>query len=687
MSFFSGISSFLGFSKQASRARSEEDEQKAGERRAQEYNRRRDEHSAAHGGLADDERFGGGFRDDDERQAALQSVFQRPPINGFSPADPRDVFMTPGMEQSLAGDIRRRTCSVPSSPTMDAGVPNVPQRPVGAPMEQRAVHAGAVSNGTNGFGFDPIRKYGINDRVLKHYQSRCFITWNSCALIAGHELITDACSIPAEDAMAHGYHLSCVSWTHNSGDQHEESEADFLKNVKRAATKMGIDRLAVRLCTKNAIFGTIVAIPVMKVTDEDGKDVLDESGSPAKFDYSQEYDPDKITRNSYCGFSVVEPQWLTYEFDSESSMDPTSMHFYEPTYIVKADGTKIHRSWVIRLTYKEVPDILKPTYYFGGLSLTQMMYERMWCADKIANEAPLLAMTKRLLIADGNMDQMIADPKKTNVFFRAINYFRDNFAVFVKKPSAQVQQLDTSLADLTPVTMAQYQLCAAIAQIPVTKLLKNVPSGLQATGQYEWDDYAQKLIGIQENQLRPFLERHYELYCRSNYWTEDGHQRTDISLAVEFEAIDLPKSGETTQQAAQQMQTAANAIGSGILTVSEARAFLRKTGNSFFDVISADVPEILKKQEEAKDPANQQGGMPGMPGMPADGGADGGGQENSANIGNENVFLKAIADVKSSMGAKTPDDGVFGQALSDVKAEGGEGAEEGGTGEDKGEEE
>lgn len=482
--------------------------------------------------------------------------------------------------------------------------------------------------------------------------------------------------------MAHGYDVVCTSWEHKHSEEHETSEIDFLKRVKKAADKMNIDDLAVKLCTKTAIFGVAMAIPVMRVTDENGEEVLDESGNPVKFDYTQEYDPDKITKNSYRGFSVVEPQWLTYEFDTESSMDPTSLHFYDPTYIVKADGTKIHRSWVIRLVYKEVPDILKPTYYFGGLSLTQMMYERMWCADKIANEAPLLAMTKRLLIADGNMEQMISDPKKANLFFRAVNYFRDNFSIFVKKPSAQVQQIDTSLSDLTPVTMAQYQLAAAIAQIPVTKFLKNVPSGLQATGQYEWDDYAQKLIGIQDKWIRPFLERHYELYCRSNYWTADGRQRKDLDLSVEFNPIDLPKSGEKTQQASQQMQTAGNAVGNGILTVGEARAFLRKTGNSFFDVISPEVPEILKKMEDAKDPEKQQqmqGGMGGMMGggMPGGGGEGGAPEmpspEDIQNQQNDNVFQQAIAEVKAQSGEKpVPGDGVFQKALAEVNAASGE---------------
>ena len=642
-----------------------EREERAAKKRAREFNRSRREHAVDPHALTSEDFFAIGdrepFASEADRQKAFDCIFKRPPVNGFTPADPRDIF--PMIASPVAPDnptLRHAArADGNGAPTLDADVGG-PRPPMTAAANARAVHAGATSNPVNSFGFDPIRKYGIDDRVLKHYMSRAFITWNSCAVIAGHELISDACSIPADDAMAHGYRVVCSSAMHHAGWRHESSEIDFLRRVRVAADRMGIDELAIRLATKTAIFGVGIAIPVMVVTDEDGNEIEDETGAPAKFDYSQEYDPDRITRNSYRGFAVVEPQWLTYEFDPESSSDPTSLHFYEPTYYVKADGTKIHRSWVIRIVYKEVADILKPTYYFGGLSLTQMMYERMWCADKIANEAPLLAMTKRLLIADGNMEQLIAEPKKSNLFFRAINYFRDNFSIFVKRPGAQIQQIDTSLSDLTPVTMAQYQLAAAIAQIPVTKFLKNVPSGLQATGQYEWDDYAQKLIGIQEKWLRPFLERHFELYCRSNYWTEDGQQRRDLELTVEFAPIDLPKADDQTRLACSQIQAAATAVQNGILTVAEARAFLRKTGNSLYDGVTPQVPEILQKIEDAKDPAaQQQGGMPGMPGgMPGMPGA-GGGDPNDPNA--------AAAQQDPSQAEVQANAGIFEQALNEIK--------------------
>ena len=596
------------------------------------------------------------FATEADREKAMKAVFPRPPFGGFRGAD----GSAPSVDSAIAMDAAGTGCGC-----------QPPQRNPYSPAENAAaVHAGYVSNGTNGMNINPLRMYGINDRVLRHYQNRCFITWNSCALLACHELISRACCIPAEDAIAHGYKLVCVSPDHEKGEKHDTSEDDFLKQLHSAADKDGLNDLCVKLASKTKIFGVAMAIPRMVCTDEQGE----ETGE--RFDYSEEYSPDKVTPNSFRGVSVVEPQWLTYEFDAESSMDPTSPHFYVPTWIVKPDGTRIHRSWVIRCINAEVPDILKPTYYFGGIPLTQMMYERVWCADKIANEAPLLAMTKRLLIADGNMEQMIAQPQKANIFFKAINYFRDNWSVFVKKPSAQVQQIDTSLSDLTPLTMSQYQLAAAIAQIPVTKLMKNVPTGLQSTGQYEWDDYAQLLNGIQQNWLKPLLERYYELYCRSHYWHE-GEQRDDIQLAVEFNPIDLPKVSEKTQQGSSQASMVGSLINAGVVTVGEARAILRKTENSFFDPIGPEVPELLKKLEEAKDPEKQaqmqqqmQGG--GMPGGAAPGQSS---PEDIANQQNDNVFQQALAKINAAEngggveGGETPSQSPDGSASPDSSGE------------------
>lgn len=624
-------------------------------------------------GMIDPDKFGelvpDGFGDPDfmseeEQAKAIKALIPRT-VNSFREVAKRgeSIFPTPV-------DMVK-----PGVPTMDGvngpGVHNVPigncssgcKQGVGLPgaVGKGCTKAGvyppkngrmdAVTNGGMNMMQDPLMRFPINPRVLKHFQSRIWITYSGCAIISTHELVNRACAIPAEDAIAHGYKVVCTSHTHEHDDSHDANEARFLYDIKIAADKMGLNEACVQLNYKKKVFGVGIAIPRVKFR-KDAKSPTDKTGQ-TPYSYADEYDPKMIEPGSFRGFAVVDPHWLTYEFDEESANDPVSPYFFIPTW-VQTRSQKYHRSWMIRVINSEVPDLLKPTYYFGGLSLTQMIYERVWCADKLANEAPLLAMTKRLLIADGNLEQLIGDPRHTNIFFKAINYFRDNFSIFVKKPSSNVTQLDTSLADLTPLTMSQYQLVAAIAQIPVTKLLKNVPSGLQATGQYEWDDYAQSLKAIQTNDYTPLCRMFYELYVASNY-----PERSDISLDIEWNPIDVPKEAEVTQMSSQSSQFVSTLIGNGVITVAEARTMLRRTNLPSFQSLAPEVPELLKKLEDAKDPEKQAqmqqqmqgggglGGMPGAAGNPQ--GEEQQGQEEEAIdptiIENDKVFKNALRTV------------------------------------------
>lgn len=522
----------------------------------------------------------------------------------------------PTMDDITGGRGESSPSSKPSvlprniSGSLAGGMPRNSQR---CYPPRQGIHAGLEGGG---FAMmpDPLLKFPINPRVLKHFQSRIWITYTGCAIIATHEFVNRACMIPAEDAMAHGYKVVCSSTKHEHSNEHDAAEAEFLTEIKKSADKMGLNEACIRLNYKKKVFGVGVAIPWVEFK-EDYRSPSDPTGA-TPYSYADPYDPKAIKPGSFKGFAVIDPHWLTYQWDKNSRTNPLYPHFLEPTWI-KVGDQRVHRSWAIRKINSELPDIFKPVYLYGGLSLTQMIYERVWAADKLANEAPLLAMTKRLLIADGNLEQLQSDPARTNKFFNAINFFRDNFSIFVKKPSSNVTQLDTNLSELTPLTMSQYQLVAAIAQIPVTKLLKNVPSGLQATGQYEWDDYAQSLKAIQANDYTPLCKMFYELFCASNYPDKD-----DIRLDIEWNPIDVPKESEVAQMSSQTAQYVSHMINTGLIDIAEGRAILRKTNIPAFQTIPTDIPEILKKIEEAKDPSAQQGGgMPGMPGM--DGGMGG----------------------------------------------------------------
>lgn len=453
------------------------------------------------------------------------------------------------------------------------------------------------------FGSKGSGRTVMSDKVLQHFHNRGFIGWSACAIIAQHEIVNRACSIPAVDAIAHGYKIYCSSLKHKPGADHEADEARWLYDLKLYSDEtMHMSDICVQLNYKKKVFGVALAVPRVEGAE-----------------YEKPFNIDGIKKGSYKGFSVIDPYWITYEFGDDLQNNPLSDGFYEPEYYRLPSGQRIHKTWIVKCVNTHVPDILKPTYYFGGIPLTQMIYERIFCADKIANEAPLLAMTKRLLIADANVEEMIKDPAHANKMMKAINYFRDNFSIFFKKPSSQVQQIDTSLGEFDQLIMTQYQLVACIAQMPATKLLKVTPTGFQSTGQYEWKDYAQSLLEIQKNDYTPLLNFHYLLALKSLY-----PDRKDLSVTVEFNPIDVPTKEEAATIESRISQLASTLINSGVVTPEEARSLLRAEQNGLFGFISPVMPDVLKRMFEAKDPANAQpppGQMP--PGqIPENGGAE-----------------------------------------------------------------
>lgn len=399
------------------------------------------------------------------------------------------------------------------------------------------------------------------------FLNQTFIGWQACSLLKQNPFIDRACTIPAKDAIAPDYKLAYINPDDQQADD-EDKTTDMLAEIKdESYRKFNINEICVKQTINKKTFGYSLAVPVV-----DGADM------------EKPYNIDGVKEGSYKGMTIVEPYWITTEMDAESATEPSSRHFYEPTWYKMANGKRIHRSWVIKAINSTVSDVLKPTYYFGGIPLTQQIYERVYAAEKVANEAPLLALTKRLLIVDANVANMVANPEQAEEVMNALTYLRDNFGVYAKNPGDQVSQIDTSLADFDALIMTQYQLVASIAGMPATKLLKTTPKGFNSTGEYEQEDYKQSLLEIQENDFIPIILRHNELYTKSKYGRV-------IPLDVKFNPIDTPSEKEVAEINQIKSQTAANHINAGITTAQEERDILRNEDGSAYSGIEAEIEE------------------------------------------------------------------------------------------------
>jgi len=338
----------------------------------------------------------------------------------------------------------------------------------------------------------------LPEALFAWYVAQGFIGYQACAIIAQHWLVDKACSVAPADAVRKGYEL-----TVNDGTEVPVEALDRLKQIDR---EHNIKKQLVEFAKFNRVFGIRIAIFHVESDDPDY--------------YKKPFNLDGVKRGSYKGFSQIDPYWITPQLDAEAAADMASRHFYEPTWWM-VNGTLYHRSHLVIIRTTDVADILKPSYIYAGIPLPQRIFERVYAAERTANEAPLLAMTKRTTVLKVDMDAVMADQVTFEKKLLTWLHYRDNQQVKVCGLNEELSEIDTSLTDLDDLIMTQYQIVSAIANTPSAKLLGTVPKGFNSTGDYEEATYHEYLETIQENEMTPLLKRHHELAIRSDLELEE----------------------------------------------------------------------------------------------------------------------------------------------------------------------
>lgn len=423
----------------------------------------------------------------------------------------------------------------------------------------------------------------ISDALVNWYASQSFIGWQLSAILAQNWLIDKACSMTGRDAIRNGYDAVTVD-----GDELEPDAAKILKQYDRKF------RLAWNLeqwIRFGRIFGIRLAIFDVRSTDP-------------KY-YEKPFNLDGVTPGSYKGIIQVDPYWAAPMLDGRSAAEPDTAHFYEPTWW-QINGKKYHRSHLLIYRHGELPDILKPAYMYGGVPVPQQIMERVFAAERTANEAPQLAATKRTNIWLTDMGQFVA---KGNDAISALNnwsWYRDNYGIKLgDKEGDQFQQFDTSLTELDEVIMTQYQIVAAAANVPATKLLGTTPKGFNSTGDYEESSYHEELESIQTHDLTPFLERHHALVYKA-FVEPAGFAY--VETTVNWRPLDAPTAKELAETNLLKAQTGAQLVASGALASEDERKRLATDPESGYPDLGIDMPpdtELMTIPDNDGEPAQE----------------------------------------------------------------------------------
>jgi len=336
-------------------------------------------------------------------------------------------------------------------------------------------------------------QFGIipNSQML-WYAGQSFIGYQLCAILAQQWLIGKSCLTPAKDATRNGYDI-----TVNDGSN---VTPEVLDDIRKQDIKYQINKNLIEFVNMGRVFGIRIAKFVVESNDPDY--------------YKNPFNIDGVTEGSYKGISQIDPYWITPQLDAEASGNPGSINFYEPTWWV-INGQPIHRTHLVIFRNQELPDVLKPSYIFGGISIPQLIAERVYAAEKVANEAPMLAMTKRTDVINADVAMATVQYSAFEERIKQWVYNRDNYGIKVLGLDEKMAQFDTSLADLDAVIMTQFQLVAATVNIPAVKLVGTILKGFNSTGTYEEASYHEELESIQKHDLSALLDRHHELLIKS----------------------------------------------------------------------------------------------------------------------------------------------------------------------------
>ena len=400
---------------------------------------------------------------------------------------------------------------------------------------------------------------------MEWYTNNGYIGPQACVIISQHWLVNRACTMPGEDAIRNGFEVQGCG---------KELTPDIIQDIRDLDEYFNLNDHMKEYSQMRRVFG--IRIMLYDVRSKDKKY------------YEKPFNIDGITEGSYQGMIQVDPYWITPELDGDAAGNPASPFFYEPTYW-RINGKLYHRSHLVINRYAKVADVLKPNYIYGGIPLTQMIYERIYAAERCANEAPELLLTKRLWIIKTNTAKVLQNLGKFLERINIFTSFKNNQGLHVIDKTEEIEKRETTLNDVNEVIEGQYSIVASIAKIPETKLLsKQLKGGIGKTGDGERQMYTD-VLEDEQTVLDPVVNRHHLLVMKSHI--EPMRKFTGRIMHV-WNPVNSPDPKELSEIRKNDAETAGKYVDMAAISPDEVRDKIIKDKNSGYGISQ---PEEVKE--------------------------------------------------------------------------------------------
>lgn len=361
------------------------------------------------------------------------------------------------------------------------------------------------------------------------------------------------------------------------------------------------------------------------------------------YDLSQALQLDWIMPGDFAGLLIFD-RWNGVNPSSELIEDISDPDYGYPKYYTVTDpagggSVKIHHSRVIRFTGNTLPFWEEIAEMQWGASVVESIFDELRKRDNVSwNIAQLTFMANIRVLKMQDLGQLLAstDNESQAELLRTLeaqNMLLNNMGMQVMDAADGLETHQYTFGGLADCYQQFIMDISGAAEIPVTRLFGRSPSGLNATGESDLQNYYDMIAEKQESYLRPILNKVLPPFIISTL----GSLPDDFDF--EFDPVAEPSDKERADLAKCGTDNVVAAYNAGLISQRTALKELKQQSERT-GVWTNITDEDIERASDSVEPPGEMGSMFG----------DMGGGEAAGAVGSEESLQQARAPVRQGVG-------------------------------------
>ena len=330
------------------------------------------------------------------------------------------------------------------------------------------------------------------------------------------------------------------------------------------------------------------------------------------YDLSQALQLDWIMPGDFAGLLIFD-RWNGVNPSSELIEDISDPDYGYPKYYTVTDpagggSVKIHHSRVIRFTGNTLPFWEEIAEMQWGASVVESIFDELRKRDNVSwNIAQLTFMANIRVLKMQDLGQLLAatDNESQAELLRTLeaqNMLLNNMGMQVMDAADGLETHQYTFGGLADCYQQFIMDISGAAEIPVTRLFGRSPSGLNATGESDLQNYYDMIAEKQESYLRTILNKVLPPFIISTL----GSLPDDFDF--EFDPVAEPSDKERADLAKCGTDNVVAAYNAGLISQRTALKELKQQSERT-GVWTNITDEDIERASDSVEPPGEMGGM------------------------------------------------------------------------------